>query len=302
MAAARPSWQGHLRLSLVTCPVALYNAISPRGDVHFNLINPETGNRIRMITVDGGTQEPVERKNLVKGFEISKGEYVIVTPEEIESVRLESTKTIDIDEFVPADDIDRLYWDHPYFLVPDGKMAAEPFAVIREAMEKTGKVALGRVVMSQRERLLALEPRDNGIIATTLRSHDEVRDIRKAFDDIPNVRPARDMIAIAEKIVGQKEAEFDAERFEDRYENALRDLIKEKQKGHEIVHPAEEPEATNVVDLMEALQKSLKGGGKASSAKSSSRPAKKSGGSSSSKRGSTARKSPAKKKAARKRA
>ncbi len=299
MAAARPSWQGHLRLSLVTCPVALYNAISPRGDVHFNLINPDTGNRIKMITVDGGTQEPVERKNLVKGFEISKGEYVIVTPEEIESVRLESTKTIDIDEFVPAEDIDRLYWDHPYFLVPDGKMAAEPFAVIREAMEKTGKVALGRVVMSQRERLLALEPRDNGIIATTLRSHDEVRDIKKAFDDIPNTRPARDMIAIAEKIVGQKEAEFDPERFEDRYETALRELIKEKQKGHEIVHP-EEPEPTNVVDLMQALQNSLKGGKGSSGGKSPARKTKSS--TSASKRGSTARKSPAKKKAARKRA
>lgn len=296
MAAARPTWQGHLRLSLVTCPVAMYNAISPRGDVHFNLINPDTGNRIRMITVDAGTEKPVERKKLVKGFEISKGEYVTVTPEEIDSVRLESTRTIDIDEFVPAEDIDRLYWDHPYFLVPDGKMAAEPFAVIRQAMEKTGKVALGRVVMSQRERLLALEPRDHGLIATTLRSTDEVRDIKKAFSDIPNVRPARDMISIAEKIMGQKEADFDPDRFQDRYENALRKLIHEKQKGHEIVH-ADDPEPTNIVDLMEALQNSLKGGkgksaSKSSSAKSSTRA----------KRTTTARKAPAKKKTAKRRA
>jgi DNA end-binding protein Ku len=296
MAAARPSWQGHLRLSLVTCPVAMYNAISPRGDVHFNLINPDTGNRIRMITVDAGTEKPVERKKLVKGFEISKGEYVTVTPEEIDAVRLESTRTIDIDEFVPAEDIDRLYWDHPYFLVPDGKMAAEPFAVIRQAMEKTGKVALGRVVMSQRERLLALEPRDHGLIATTLRSTDEVRDIKKAFSDIPNIRPARDMISIAEKIMGQKEADFDPDRFEDRYENALRKLIHEKQKGHEIVH-ADDPEPTNVVDLMEALQNSLKGGkgGKGAAKSSSSKSA-------SSRRATPARKAPAKKKAVRKRA
>jgi DNA end-binding protein Ku len=294
MAAARPTWQGHLRLSLVTCPVALHNAISPRGDVHFNLINPSTGNRIRMITVDAGTEKPVERKKLVKGFEISKGEYVTVTPEEIDAVRLESTRTIDIDEFVPAEDIDRLYWDHPYFLVPDGKMAAEPFAVIRQAMEKTGKVALGRVVMSQ--RLLALEPRDRGIIATTLRSHDEVRDLKKAFHDIPNVRPARDMIAIAEKIMGQKEADFDADRFKDRYETALRALIKEKQKGHAIVH-ADEPEPTNVVDLMEALQASLKGGKRASGLKAPPKAARQS-----TKRGSTARKAPAKRKAAKKRA
>lgn len=297
MAAPRPSWQGHLRLSLVTCPVAMYNAISPRGDVHFNLINPDTGNRIRMITVDAGTEKPVERRKLVKGFEISKGEYVTVTPEEIDSVRLESTKTIDIDEFVPAADIDRLYWDHPYFLVPDGKMAAEPFAVIREAMAKTGKIALGRVVMSQRERLLALEPRDHGLIATTLRSTDEVRDIKKAFDDIPNVRPQRDMISIAEKIMGQKEADFDPDRFEDRYEDALRKLIKDKQKGHAIVH-ADDPEPTNVVDLMEALQASLKGKKSAAKTPTKSRaPAK-----STRKSTATNRKAPAKKKAARKRA
>lgn len=300
MAAARPSWQGHLRLSLVTCPVAMYNAISPRGDVHFNLINPDTGNRIRMVTVDAGTEKPVDRKKLVKGFEISKGEYVTVTPEEIDSVRLESTRTIDIDEFVPAEDIDRLYWDHPYFLVPDGKMAAEPFAVIREAMEKTGKVALGRVVMSQRERLLALEPRDHGLIATTLRSTDEVRDIKKAFSDIPNVRPGRDMITIAEKIMGQKEADFDPDRFQDRYENALRKLIHEKQKGHEIVH-AEDPEPTNVVDLMAALQNSLKGG-KSAKSNSTAKRASKSGRSTGRSKATAAKKAPAKKKAAKKRA
>jgi DNA end-binding protein Ku len=293
MAGARPTWQGHLRLSLVTCPVAMFNAISPRGDVHFNLINPATGNRIRMITVDAGTEKPVERKKLVKGFEISKGEYVTVTPEEIDAVRLESTRTIDIDEFVPAEDIDRLYWDHPYFLVPDGKMAAEPFAVIREAMEKTGKVALGRVVMSQRERLLALEPRDHGLIATTLRSTDEVRDIKKAFSDIPSVRPAKDMITIAEKIMSQKEADFDPDRFEDRYESALRKLIREKQKGHEIVH-ADEPETTNVVDLMQALQNSLSGakgrsGGAPKSSARKSAPAKTK---------TAAKKAPSKKKAA----
>jgi DNA end-binding protein Ku len=293
MAAARPTWQGHLRLSLVTCPVALYNAISPRGDVHFNLINPDTGNRVRMVTVDAGTEKPVERKSLVKGFEVSKGEFVIVTPEEIESVRLESTRTIDIEEFVPAEDIDRLYWDHPYFLVPDGKMAAEPFAVIRTAMEQTGRVALGRVVMSQRERLLALEPRDNGIVATTLRSTDEVRDAKKLFADIPHARASRDMITIAEKIMGQKEAAFDPQKFEDRYETALRALIRDKQKGHAVVH-AEEPEPTNVVDLMAALQASLKGGGSGSRAKAT--PAKHATARKTPAR--TAKKAPARKKAA----
>ncbi|HVZ99033.1 MAG TPA: Ku protein [Caulobacterales bacterium] len=258
--AARPSWQGHLKLSLVTCPVALYNAISPRGDVHFNLINPNTGNRIRMITVDAGTEEPVERKSLVKGYEIAKGEYVTVTQEEIDSVKLESTKTIDIESFVPAEDIDRLYWDNPYYLVPDGKMAAEPYAVIRTAMERSGQIALGRLVMSQRERLVALEPRDDGIVATMLRTRDEVRAASQFFDDIPNVKPDADMIAIAEKIIAQKETEFDPEDFQDRYEDALRELIEKKQKGHRIVRP-EEPKDTNVVDLMAALQASLKDSG-----------------------------------------
>lgn len=256
--AARPSWQGHLKLSLVTCPVALYNAISPRGDVHFNLINPQTGNRIRMITVDAGTEEPVERKSLIKGYEIAKGEYVTVTQDEIDAVRLESTKTIDIESFVPSEDIDRLYWDNPYYLIPDGKMAAEPYAVIREAMERSGQIALGRVVMSTRERLMALEPRENGIVATMLRSHDEVRKMKDFFDDIPNVRPDAEMISIATKIINQKEADFDPSEFNDRYEDALRELIERKQKGHKITR-AEEPKDTNVINLMDALKASLKG-------------------------------------------
>ena len=262
--AARPSWQGHLKLSLVTCPISLYNAVSPRGEVHFNLLNPKTGNRIRMITVDAGTEEPLERKELVKGFEIAKGEYVQVTQEEIDSVRLESTKTIDIEEFVPIDDIDRLYWDNPYYMVPDGKLAAEPFTVIREAMERSGQVALGRLVMSQRERLVALEPRDKGIVATMLRSYEEVREMKQFFDDIPNVKPDRDMIAIAEKIIAQKEEDFDPKKFDDRYEEALKALIEEKRKGHKVVRP-KEAEPSNVINLMDALKKSLSssdGGGK----------------------------------------
>ena len=262
--AARPSWQGHLKLSLVTCPVALYNAVSPKGEVRFNLINPDTGNRIKMLTVDGGTEEPVERKSLVKGFEVEKGQYITVTQEEIDSVRLESTKTIDIETFVPADEIDRLYWDNPYYLVPDGKMAAEPYAVIRSAMERSGQIALGRLVMSQRERLVALEPRENGIVVTMLRSHDEVREASQFFDDIPNVKADPEMVAIAEKIIDQKATDFDPTQFDDRYEDALRDLIEQKRKGAKIVKAAA-PKDTNVVDLMDVLKASLKdkGGGRA---------------------------------------
>ena len=272
--AARPSWQGHLKLSLVTCPVALYNAVSPRGEVRFNMINPDTGNRIKMLTVDAGTEEPLERKNLVKGYEIEKGTYVTVTQEEIDSVRLESTKTIDIEEFVPADEIDRLYWDNPYYLVPDGKMAAEPYAVIRSAMERSGQVAIGRLVMSQRERLVALEPRENGIVCTMLRSHDEVREASQFFDDIPNVKADPEMVAIAEKIIDQKAADFDPTNFKDRYEDALKDLIESKRHGKKIVR-AEAPKTTNVVDLMDVLKASLKEkGGKAAAPKAAAKKAR----------------------------
>jgi DNA end-binding protein Ku len=248
--APRPTWQGHLRLSLVTCPVALYTATQPAGEVRFNLLHKDTHNRIKMVTTDPEIG-PVDRSDLVKGYEYEKGQYVIVTPEEIESVRLESTKTIDIERFVDAADIDRLYWNAPYFLKPDGKLA------IREAMERTGKVALGRVVMHQRERLLALEPRDTGLLAYTLRSHDEVRKPEEYFEDIPDRKADPQMIAIAEKIIEQQAGPFDPSEFTDRYEDALRDLIEQKKKGKGRIATVEEPKDTNVVDLMEALRKSL---------------------------------------------
>jgi DNA end-binding protein Ku len=272
--AARPTWQGHLRLSLVTCPVALYTATSTTGDVHFHLLHKETHNRIKMITTDPELG-PVERKDLVKGFEVSKGEYVIVTPEEIDSVRLESTKTIDIERFVDADEIDRMYWNDPYFLVPDGKMAAEAFAVIREAMAAQSRIALGRAVLHQRERLLALEPRDNGMLAYSLRTFDEVRKPQDYFGSIPDVKPDPQMIAIAEKIIDQLEGAFEPETFRDRYEDALKALIEEKTKGHKPV-AVDEPKDTNVVDLMEALRRSLgQGAAPAAAGKKESAPAAK---------------------------
>jgi DNA end-binding protein Ku len=254
--AARPTWQGHLRLSLVTCPVAMYTAVSPGGEVRFNLLHPKTHNRIRMVATDPDLG-PVDRADLVKGYEVEKDRYVILTPEEIESVRLESTRVIDIERFVDATDIDRLYWDNPYFLVPDGKLALDAYTVIRDAMAGAGKIALGRVVMHTRERLLAIEPRDNGLVAYTLRSHDEVRDAGELFDDIPDRKADPQMVAIAEKIIEQQEGPFDPSQFKDRYEDALRALIKQKEKGAGRKVTVEKPETTNVVDLMEALRESL---------------------------------------------
>lgn len=253
--AYRPSWQGHLRLSLVTCPVALYTATNSGGDVHFHLINPATNNRIKMITTDPDTG-PVERSELVKGYEISKGEYIILTDEEIKSVKLESTKTIDIERFVPEAGIDRIYWDNPYFLAPDGEMAQEAFTVIRAAMEKSGQIALGRIVLATRERILALEPRGKGILAYTIRSDAEVRKPDEIFDTIADTKPDPEMIAIAEKIIDQREGPFDPSQFVDRYEQALKTLIADKQKGRKVTE-VDEGETTNVVDLMAALRASL---------------------------------------------
>ena len=274
--AYRPTWQGHLKLSLVTCPVALYTATNSGGDVHFNLINPETNNRIKMVTTDPDTG-PIERSKLVKGYEVSKGEYILLTQDEINSVKLESTKTIDIERFVPAEDIDRLYWDSPYYLAPDGKLAQEAFAVIRDSMAQAGQIGIGRVVMSTRERIVALEPRGKGILVYTLRTDAEVRQPDEIFGGISDKPADPQMIAIAQKIIEQQEGPFDPSQFVDRYEEALKDLIAAKQKGHKVAKVAE-PEDTNVVDLMAALRASL--GGKdapkpASKASSKSKPAAK---------------------------
>jgi len=258
--AYRPAWQGHLKLSLVTCPVALYAATDSGGDVHFHLINPKTNNRIKMITTDPDTG-PIDRHDLVKGYEVTKGEYILLTDDEIKSVKLESTKTIDIERFVQREDIDRIFWENPYYLAPDGKMAQEAFGVIREAMEKSGQIALARIVMATRERILALEPRDKGILATTIRSDDEIRKPDEIFGAISDTRADPAMISIAEKIIEQKKAPFDPSQFTDRYEAALKALIEERKKGHKPTR-IEPPEDNNVIDLMSALRASLGAPGK----------------------------------------
>lgn len=270
--AARPTWSGHLRLSLVTCPVALYNATTTAGDVSFNLLNPKTGARIKMVTTDSETGEAVNRSDLVKGYEIEKGRYITLTNDEIASVKLESTRVIDIERFVDAADIDRLYWDKPYFLVPDGKLGAEAFAVIREAMEQSQKVALGRVVLHTRERLVALEPRGKGIVATTLRVADEVRSADEVFDGVPDATADKAMIAIAEKIIEQQQGPFEPATFKDRYEEALKALIAEKE-GSAPKAKAAAPKDPKVVDLMEALKASLSRQTSTNRSKSAAKPA-----------------------------
>ena len=210
-----------------------------------------------------------DRSDLVKGYEVSKDEYVLLDDADFDKVRLETTHTIAIDSFVDEADIDRLYWDDPFFIVPEKGVGVEAFVVIRDAMKAAGKVAIGSLVLRGRERQLAMEVRGKGLVAWSLRAHDEVRDADDYFDDIPAVKADKDMVEIATRIIAQKEASFDPSQFKDRYDDALRDLIKAKQKGGKGVVEVEEPDDTNVVDLMQALRNSLQGsaGGKKAPAK-----------------------------------
>ena len=255
--AGRPIWEGHLRLSLVTCPVALFSATTTAKDVHFHLLHKDTHNRIRMVPTDPELG-PVERKDLVRGFEIEKDQYVIVSNEEINAVKLESTRMIDIERFVDLKEIDRIYWDTPYYVTPSGKAGIDAYVVIREAMRSVGKIALGRLVLHWHERIVALEPRGKGFLLTTLRTKDEVRSENDLFADIPDAKHDKKMIEIATQIIEQQEGKFDPSMFRDRYEDALRELIEEKRKGHKPVSAPPPPEDTKVVNLMDALRKSLK--------------------------------------------
>ena len=270
-AANRPVWQGNLRLSLVSCPVALFNATTRSHDISFHLLNPETNNRIRMIPTDPETG-PVERAGLVKGYEISKNHYVIVSNEELDEVKLETTHTLEIERFVDGGTIDRLYWNDPYFLVPDGKDELDAYSVIRDAMADEGRIALGRVVMHTRERLMALEPRGKGLLAYSLRMANEVVNPATMFDDIPSAKTDPRMIEIAQKIIEQQEGPFEPQSFKDRYEEALRELIRRKEHGEKPVAAEPAPPASNVINLMDALQKSLQRKGAAAS--KASAPAK----------------------------
>jgi DNA end-binding protein Ku len=243
----------------VSCAVGLYTATTTASDISFNLINPATGNRIKMITTDPDTG-PVERSSLVKGYAVEKNNYVLFTDEEIKAVKLETTKTLEIERFVDADTIDRLYWDTPYILSPQDDGSAEAYGVIQEAMRQTNRIGLGRVAMHGRERLMAIEARDAGLLATSLRMRDEVRNTADALTKVPHGKPDNQMISIAKQIIAQKEGEFDPSEFVDRYEDDLRALIEEKKKGHKIVQSKEPEDVGNVVDLMEALRRSIQGG------------------------------------------
>jgi DNA end-binding protein Ku len=256
--APRPNWKGFLKLSLVSCSVAMYTATSTSQRVSFNIINRKTGNRIRYDVVDAETGEEVEKEDRVKGYKLDNKDYLLLEDEELENVALDSTHTIEIEEFVPVSDVDRIYLDESFYIVPQDEVAQEAFAVIREAMKKEGLAGLARVVIYRRERLLLLQPRGKGLVATALRYKDEVRDEDDYFDEIPNVKVSADMLKLATHILDTKKGEFKPDKFEDRYEDALKALIKAKQQGKE-PPVVSEPKPSNVINLMDALRRSAKG-------------------------------------------
>ena len=274
MAAARAYWKGHLKLSLVTCPVALYPASSQSEKTHFHQINRKTGNRLRQQMVDEKTGRVVEGKDKARGYELKRGSYVEIEPDELEAVEVESTRTIDIDKFVPEEEIDKRYYERPYYIVPDDKSGEEAFAVIRDAMKDKGRVALARIVFANREHILSVEPWDKGMLATTLRYDYEVRDDKKLFKSIPKLRVKKDMVELAGHILDRKAGHFDPGEFKDEYELALRKLVKRKAAGHTIEAPATPEHPSNVINIMDALKDSLrrKKTTSASNHKKSSRP------------------------------
>src|SRR6202047_2645177 len=264
--APRAYWKGYLKLSLVSCPIALFPTTSERDKISFHQLNKKTGHRVKYRKVDAESGDEVDSADIIKGYEVGKGDYIEVEPEELEAVAIESKRTIDIDEFVPKNEIDELYLNSPYYIAPDGEVGQQAFAVIREAIRKEGMVAVGKVVFASREHIIALEPRGKGLLGITLRYPYEVRNEEDYFGDIPDEKIPKDMLDLAAHIVKTKEGHFDPSKFEDQYEDALKELLKKKQEGKPIERP-ERPKPTNVVNLMEALRRSVEAGGAPTSSK-----------------------------------
>jgi DNA end-binding protein Ku len=258
----RSSWKGYLKLSLVSCAVALFNATTAAERVSFTTLHRKTGNRLKQLMVDSDTDEPVDRSDRVKGYEVSKGQFVTVEEDDLEAIKIESTKLIDIESFVPQSEIDQIYADGSYYLAPDDRVAEEAFAVIRDSMARKNVVGIGRVMLSRRERMIMLQPRGKGILATTLRYPYEVRQDAEYFRGISEIELPKEMLEIAEVIIDRKSGHFEPEKFSDRYEEAVVGLVRAKQAGQTFAVP-ETPAPSRVVNIMDALKRSLEaeGGG-----------------------------------------
>jgi DNA end-binding protein Ku len=261
--AVRAYWKGSLKLSLVSCPVLLYPATTSIDKTRFHMINKETGNRLKQQMVDADTGDIVESDQKGRGYELAKGKYVEIEKDELEAVQIESNHTIDIDSFVPKDEIDKRYLNHPYYIAPDGKAGIDAFAVIRDAMQDKDRVALARIVLTNREHVIAIEPLGKGLLGTTLRYPYELRDEDEYFDDIKNPKISKDMVELASHILDTKAAHFDPGKFKDEYETALKALVKRKAAGKPVKAAEREERPDNVINLMDALKQSLKGKGSA---------------------------------------
>jgi DNA end-binding protein Ku len=257
--AVRAYWKGSLKLSLVSCPVLLYPATTYVDKTRFHMINRETGNRLKQQMVDAETGDVVESDQKGRGYELAKGKYVEIEKDELEAVQIESNHTIDIDSFVPRDEIDKRYLNHPYYIAPDGKAGIDAFAVIRDAMRDSDRVALARIVLTNREHVIAIEPLGKGLLGTTLRYPYELRDEADYFEDIKNPKISKDMVELASHILDTKAAHFDPGKFKDEYETALKALVKRKAAGKPVKAAEPEEKPDNVINLMDALKQSLKG-------------------------------------------
>ncbi len=255
--APRANWKGYLKLSLVSCPIALYPASSDSERTSFNRINKKTGNRLKQQNVDAETGDVVDREDIGRGYEVGRGQYMLVEEEELEKIRIESTHTIEIESFVPRAEIDERYLDSPYYIAPTERVGQEAFAVIRDAIREQGMVALGRVVVSRREHVVMLEAFDKGLLGTTLRYPYEVRDQAAYFEDVPDLKLPAEMKALAAHIVDSKVSHFDPSRFVDHYETALVEMLRAKQAGRVVAAPKEEPGPQRVINLMDALRASI---------------------------------------------
>jgi DNA end-binding protein Ku len=255
---ARPIWRGHLRLALVSCPVALWNAKHDRSAIRFNMINPKTGNRIKMTTVDSDTEEEVQRRDLVEGYEFRKGQYLILDDADFESVKVESSSVMSIDKFVEVNSIDPIYYASSYYLAPDGDAGRDVYAVLLQSIAETGRIALARVVIGQRERTIALRAMPGGLVAHTLDEQRDINETRSVFGDIADIRTDPEMVQLARQLIDRQTTNYDPSDLEDHYETRLRAMIEAKLKGEGIdVSEPDEPDRSNVIDLMAALKKSL---------------------------------------------
>ena len=258
MATPKPIWRGHLRLALVSCPIALYSVVRGSRGLHFHLINPKTGHRIRSVSQDAETDEEVSRQDLVKGYEFEKDRYVLLDDEDFEQARIESSSTLTIGKFVDTGSIDPIFFDTSYYVGPDGKAGLDVFAVLRDAIRKSHTAALSRVVIAGRERAVAIIPSGDGLVCHTLLDPNDMWDAAPLWEDIGDVKPEADMVALAMQLIERQNGKFQPDDTQDRYEAKLREVIEAKLKGQGITpEEATEPDRGNVIDLMAALKASL---------------------------------------------